>query len=37
MIMNISPEDMVRKTLQIVANFHSVKLRAASIGKDDSA
>lgn len=35
MIMNIDPEDMVRKTLQNVASSHSAKLRAASTGKDD--
>jgi len=34
--MNISPEDMVRKTLQNVASSHSVKLRAANTGKDAS-
>jgi hypothetical protein len=36
MIMYINPEDMVRKTLQKVASSRSVKLRAASTGKDAS-
>jgi len=36
MIMNINPEDMVRKTLQNVSSSCSVKLRAASTGKNDS-
>jgi hypothetical protein len=35
MIMNIYLEDKVRKTLN-VASSHSVKLRVASTGKDDS-
>jgi hypothetical protein len=36
MIINVNPEDMVRKTLQNTASSHSVKLRAASTGKNDS-
>jgi len=35
MIMNINPEEMVKKTLQNVKSSCSVKLRAASTGKDD--
>jgi hypothetical protein len=36
MIMDVNPEDLVRKTLENVASSHSVELKAASTGRDDS-
>jgi hypothetical protein len=36
MIMNVNPEEMASKSLQNVANAHSVNLTTAHTGKVDS-